>query len=90
MFTRSRVVSQREVQCKSHGLVVWRDGSCPLCRNSRHERLKRRRVVTTVTTTTTLFALAVGLCALWMREKLPTANVSTSSEVQHAVQLGLR
>jgi predicted DCC family thiol-disulfide oxidoreductase YuxK len=87
MFTRSRVVSQREVQCKSHGLVVWRDGSCPLCRNARyerHERLKRRRVVTT-----TLFALAAGLCALWLREKLPTANVSTSSEVQHAAQLGL-
>jgi hypothetical protein len=84
MITRSRVVSQREVQCKAHGLVVWRDGSCPLCRNSRHDRaVKRRRVMTT-----TVFALAVGLSAFWLRDKLPTARGSVY-ELSHATLFGL-
>src|SRR6202000_2673914 len=42
MFWRSPSVTNEEVRCKTHGLVIWHERSCVLCRASRRDREKRR------------------------------------------------
>jgi hypothetical protein len=72
MFSRSRSVSTRELRCKTHGLVVWREQSCLLCRASRREREKRKRVVTMLTA----FTLAAVTSALWLRQPRSVARAA--------------
>jgi hypothetical protein len=87
MFTRSSSVQAREVRCKLHGLVVWRDESCVLCRASRRDREKRRRAVTMLT----VFTLALGASALFLRERGSMVHVAevtaawVSARAEHPV-----
>ena len=86
MFTRSSSVPAREVRCKLHGLVVWRDESCVLCRASRRDREKRRRAVTMLT----VFALALGASALFLHERRPMVHAAevTAAWVSSRADLG--
>ena len=71
MFRRNQGPS-REIRCKKHGLVVWRERSCLLCRASRREAEKRRRVITMLTA----FTLAAATSALWLRQPRSVARAA--------------